>query len=192
MTPVYASVKAVSYVEEGAPVTVREVCTLYAPELDTQPLYTVQLLPGLHKRRSYDALELVDALLQASPLPIDVRLVGAPACSLRTKPAKKRLSLPGIAKAAVIALLLFFGGGMAIINYHTDAGMADAHTTVAQALGGGESGELWMSIAYAAGVAGGILLFAGIGNKKQPNMLELESMEYTQKLEDYEDIGGKP
>lgn len=186
----YASVTNIAYGYIGQKITVRDVCKLYSQTLDVQPYYDLVLCEGLPKRVEVDAIEILGVLSRSVGEDVQIQLMGSDSCSVRIKKQQERAKVSTIVKGVIVALLLFFGGAMTLINYHTDAGMAEAHSIVSQSLGGGEAGEFFISLFYSIGIALGIAIFAGVGRKRsgQPNMLDLETMEYEQKLEDFDDM----
>ena len=105
----------------------------------------------------------------------------------RQKPPDKRWVR--FVKIAIACVVLFFGGAGTIINFHNDVNMADVHHAMTQAIGGENTPDLVINIAYSIGMAAGIILFLFHSpfQKKRglPDPLELKYKEYTDKIMDW-------
>ncbi|MCU6710095.1 stage V sporulation protein AA [Paenibacillus sp. J5C_2022] len=148
------------------------------------PLYEHKKSDG--NRVVIDVLQIVKAVRQAVP-GITVETFGDPQVLLMVaeKPMKPRYVL-----LCISWLLLFFGAGLAIMNFHTDVSMKEVHIRIAE-LVTGERDEhpLWLQIPYSLGLGLGMALFFNhIFRKRfneEPNPLEVELYMYQENLNQY-------
>lgn len=87
-------------------------------------------------------------------------------------------------------LLLFFGSGLALMNFHSDVNMKDTHIRIVELVTGKhEEHPLWFQIPYSIGVGLGMILFFNhIFRKKfneEPNPLEVEMYMYQENVNTY-------
>lgn len=87
-------------------------------------------------------------------------------------------------------LLLFFGSGMALMNFHADVNMPDVQRRITQLITGRAEMHPWLfQIPYSFGVGFGMLLFFNRLFRKrlndEPNPLEVEMFMYQESLNHY-------
>jgi len=87
-------------------------------------------------------------------------------------------------------LLLFFGAGMAIMNFHADVNMRETQIRLVELITGQHVDRpLWFQIPYSIGVGGGMVLFFNhIFRKKfneEPSPLEVEMFMYQENLDNF-------
>ncbi len=87
-------------------------------------------------------------------------------------------------------LLLFFGSGLAIMNFHTDVSMREVHIRIAEMITGRRNEHpLWLQIPYSLGIGLGMVLFFNHLFKKrfneEPNPLEVELYMYQENVNAY-------
>ena len=97
-----------------------------------------------------------------------------------------------ILKVALIFILLFFGSGIAIINFHTDVDMDETMEVIYRTLSGKDnSNPLILSIPYSIGLGIGVITFfnriisKSPRRKKEPGPMEIELYKYDQDMEEY-------
>lgn len=100
---------------------------------------------------------------------------------------------PREAKKSVLIvtwLLLFFGSGLAIMNFHTDVNMKDVHERITELVTGKKTEHpLWFQIPYSLGIGIGMLVFFNHLFRKrfneEPNPLEVELYMYEENVNAY-------
>ena len=90
----------------------------------------------------------------------------------------------------VVGLILFFGAGMAIINFHADVSMRKVHQQIYQlVMGKNKENPLLLQIPYSIGVACGMLIFFNglfdINLDDDPSPLEIEMYLYEDEVNRY-------
>jgi stage V sporulation protein AA len=80
-------------------------------------------------------------------------------------------------------ILLFFGAGLAVMDFHADVAMAKVHRTLYTLLTGKTADfPLWLQIPYSIGLGGGMILFFNRWFTKkinnEPNPLDVEMQTY--------------
>jgi len=133
-----------------------------------------------------DMLHVIRAVSDAEP-GLDVEFVGEPQ-TLVTVAARPRKPLPGM--LALAWLLLFFGSGLAIMNFHADVGMLEVHRRMTELITGVKPERpLWFQIPYSIGVGLGMVLFFNrvIRRKlsEEPSPLEVELYLYQENVDAY-------
>ncbi|WP_270171695.1 stage V sporulation protein AA [Paenibacillus sp. SYP-B4298] len=96
-------------------------------------------------------------------------------------------------------LLLFFGAGLAIMNFHADVSMKEVHQRISELVTGKrQEHPLWFQIPYSLGIGLGMVLFFNHLFRKrlndEPNPLELEMYMYQENVNTYviaEEMGKK-
>ncbi|PZD93474.1 stage V sporulation protein AA [Paenibacillus sambharensis] len=87
-------------------------------------------------------------------------------------------------------LLLFFGAGLAIMNFHADVSMREVHVRITELItGSADAHPLWFQIPYSAGIGLGMSLFFNhIFRKRfneEPSPLEVELFTYQENVNAY-------
>lgn len=133
-----------------------------------------------------DVLQIVKAIRQLEP-DLTVEAYGDPQVlvMIAEKPVK-----PRIAVLILAWLLLFFGAGLAIMNFHTDVSMKEVHIRIVELITGKRTDHpLWFQIPYSLGIGLGMVLFFNhIFRKRfneEPNPLEVELYMYQENVNAY-------
>lgn len=103
---------------------------------------------------------------------------------------KKENPLLILLRVAFSMLLLFFGSALAIMYFHSDVNMNEAHQMVYYLISGKKvSKPVLLSLSYSIGIGTGIFIFFEvynkIKNKDNPGPLELEMHQSEKELRDY-------
>jgi len=93
-------------------------------------------------------------------------------------------------RVALVAFILFMGAVTAIINFHSDVNMSDAHKTIYKVVTGVDSERPYLlQIPYSIGIGVGMSVFFNhIFKKKinnEPSPLEVEMYLYQQNMDEY-------
>ncbi|AZN40667.1 stage V sporulation protein AA [Paenibacillus albus] len=147
----------------------------------------------LHRHRQQDGNRVVIDLLQIVKMIRDavpgtvVDSYGDPQVLVivADEPRKPRLWVLMLAW-----LLLFFGAGLAIMNFHTDVNMKDVHTRITELVTGRKiEHPLWFQVPYSIGIGAGMLVFFNHLFRKrfneEPNPLEVELYMYEENVNAY-------
>lgn len=137
-------------------------------------------------RNVIEALDIIKKLKKLYPT-FQIELVGEPHTLLIIEKIinKKR---PVI--FFICWLILFFGSGLAIMNFHSDVNMYDTQVRIVELLTGKRiERPLWFQIPYSLGIGVGMLLFFNHSFKKrkneEPNPLEVEMFLYQENVNSY-------
>lgn len=91
---------------------------------------------------------------------LDLVLMGEDEVLVEIKSRHETNQLFDILKVALIFILLFFGSGIAIINFHTDVDMDETMEVIYRTLSGKDnSNPLILSIPYSIGLGIGVITF---------------------------------
>ncbi|WP_336771801.1 stage V sporulation protein AA [Paenibacillus sp. MMO-58] len=171
-------------------VTLGQVSRLLAPNEKLEQELSELVLYRHHKgdgnRVVIDLLQIVRVVREAAPQ-LSVEAYGDPQVliMISAKPQK-----PRIAVLIFAWLLLFFGAGLAIMNFHTDVSMKEVHIRIVELLTGKRTDHpLWFQIPYSIGIGLGMILFFNHLFKKrfneEPNPLEVELYTYQENVNAY-------
>lgn len=186
----YLRLKKRIYIKSRQTVTLGQVARLLfdggaaEERLKAIPLYEHGQADG--NRVVIDLLQIVQAIRRHHP-DIAIEAYGEPQTLLMVadKPIKPRYAL-----LVVCWLLLFFGAGLAIMNFHTDVSMKEVHIRIVELITGKrEEHPLWFQIPYSVGIGLGMVLFFNhIFRKRfneEPNPLEVELYMYQENVNAY-------
>ena len=187
MAVLYVGLRASVNRTQNTQLKVGDVAQLFMEGESTAALLDLPLGPVTPGWRAILPVELVQALLSALPEGTEIQMIGEKKCMVQGAPAKrKKRPLERLGTVAV-ALLLFFGGALSLMNFHADVDMPKVHTMISSLVTGeGNAGALWISIPYSIGIGLGVLFFTGLGRRRtNPNFFELEEREYQSKVDKY-------
>lgn len=177
-------------VKPGAVVTLGEVAQMTGGDgglirrLKAIPLYRIQ--PSDKNIVIIDMMHIVRAVLDADPS-LDVQMVGPSQTIVEVVYEKRRFSM---ASFLLVWLLLFVGSAMAIMNFHEDVSMQQAHRHLYQMMTGQSVDKpLLLQIPYSLGLGIGMILFFNHWFRKrineEPSPLEVEMFNYQQAIDQY-------
>ncbi len=133
-----------------------------------------------------DMLHIIKAIHQAEA-GLAVEYIGDPQVLVMVegKPDKPRIPVLIFAW-----LLLFFGSGLAIMNFHADVSMSEVHRRITELVTGTKPDHpLWFQIPYSIGIGLGMILFFNHLFRKrlneEPNPLEVELYMYQENVNAY-------
>jgi stage V sporulation protein AA len=186
----YLRLKRRIYIKTGHEVMLGQAARLLTDDEELEqrlkrfPLYRHRQSDG--NRVVIDLLQIVRALRKEIP-DLTVEAYGDPQVLVMVadKPVKPRYAVLVFAW-----LLLFFGAGLAIMNFHTDVSMKEVHIRIVELITGRRTEHpLWFQIPYSLGVGLGMILFFNHLFKKkfneEPNPLEVELYLYQENMNDY-------
>lgn len=186
----YLRLKKRIYTRPEQRVTLGQAARLLAADAETEQTLK-QLVLYEHRKADgnrvvIDLLQIVKAIREASP-GLSVEAYGDPQVLVMVaeKPVKPRIFM-----LVLSWLLLFFGAGLAIMNFHTDVSMKEVHTRIVELISGKQvEHPLWFQIPYSLGIGLGMVLFFNHLFRKrfneEPNPLEVELYMYQENVNAY-------
>ncbi len=134
-----------------------------------------------------DMLQVVKAIREAEP-GMSIETFGEPHVLLEISPSGE--VKPRIFILVLAWLLLFFGSGMAMMNFHADVNMPAVQHRITELITGRTGSHPWLfQIPYSVGVGMGMLLFFNRLLRKrlndEPNPLEVEMFMYQENVNHY-------
>jgi len=177
-------------VPPGSVITLGQVARLVA---DRETERTLKTLP-LHRTDPADGsmividmLQIVQAVHAVKP-DLTVETFGEPHVLIEISPNSS--NKPRMLALIVAWLLLFFGSGMAMLNFHADVNMPQVQRRIAELVTGHRTSHPWLfQIPYSLGVGLGMLLFFNRLLRKrrsdEPNPLEVEMFMYQENVNHY-------
>jgi stage V sporulation protein AA len=183
----YVGLKASVKKAQGSELKAGDVAELFMEGESTAELGETPLGPVWPGWRAVMPVQVVRALIKELPEGTKIQMIGERKCMVQGVPAKRKKRPLTWLKTAAIALLLFFGGGLTLMNFHADVNMPGVHRMIASLVTGQEdAGVMWISIPYSIGIGLGVVFFTGFGRRRAgPNLLELEEQEYRTKVDQY-------
>jgi stage V sporulation protein AA len=134
-----------------------------------------------------DMLQVVKAIRESEP-GVVIETFGEPHVLLEITPSGK--VRPRKLLLVMAWLLLFFGSGMAMMNFHADVNMPEVQRRIAELITSRSRPHPWLfQIPYSIGVGLGILLFFNRLLRRrlndEPNPLEVEMFMYQENVNHY-------
>jgi stage V sporulation protein AA len=190
MTIVYVRLRRRIVVRPGEVITLGRVARVVAdpgiePKIKQIPLHQVRSDDGT--MLVIDMLQIVKAIQAVNP-ELTVETFGEPHVLIEVSPDGK--IKPNPLKLVFAWLLLFFGSGMAIMNFHADVNMPHVQQRITELITGRPDQNRWLfQIPYSLGVGLGMLLFFNrlIPKRRtdEPNPLEVEMFMYQENVNQY-------
>ena len=136
------------------------------------------------------AIQLIQIVRSISPK-ATVHILGSTKCQIIYQ-RPHSYSIWRILKLVLIGLIVFFGGAIAIMNFHADVDMPTVHSNIYEFATGISDAEYapYVSIPYGIGIGFGFLFVLNIIKRKknkEPSLIELEVHEYENEILDYFD-----
>ena len=146
-------------------------------------LTAIQVITWIHQELGYDLV---------------IEPIGESSALFEPMQSKKENPLLIVLRVAFSMILLFFGSALAIMYFHADVNMTEAHQITYYLISGQKvDNPALLSIAYSVGIGAGIAIyfeiFEKLKNKNNPGPLELEMHQAEKELYDYlkDQEGGK-
>ncbi|XID94210.1 stage V sporulation protein AA [Paenibacillaceae bacterium WGS1546] len=187
---VYVRMRRRAVVRPHSVVTLGDVARLVAEErlqekLRKLPLHTITRQDG--NLLLIDMLQVVQAIREAEP-GTTIETFGEPHVLLEVSPSGQ--VKPRKFVLVLAWLLLFFGSGMAMMNFHADVNMPAVQRRITELITGRAEWHPWLfQIPYSIGVGMGMLLFFNRLLRKrlndEPNPLEVEMFMYQENVNHY-------
>ncbi len=163
---------------------------LSAAEEIKQKIEQILVFPyGFNKPMRLTSVQVV-GLIKEQISNISIIPIGESSALYQPVQQKKENPLLVFLRVAFSGLLLFFGSALAIMYFHSDVNMNEAHQMVYYLISGEKvSKPVLFSISYSIGIGAGIFIFfevySKIKNKDNPGPLELEMHQSEKELRDF-------
>lgn len=189
MKPIlYLRLKKKVKAKPGQPLSIKHLCRLTGKDIPPEVAEIHVTLPRLKNGNYFviDAIDLIQLVEKRFP-ELEVHLVGPHQMLIEVEWSAQR---PSLLFVLLVALLLFTGSGLAIMNFHTDVSMADVHERIVYLLTGTHIKKpLLLQIPYSIGIGVGMVLFFNHLFQRrfneEPSPLELEMFLYQETIEQY-------
>lgn len=187
---VYVRMRRRAVVRPGAVIRLGDVARLVTEkelQIRLEKLALHKVTAGDGNMVLIDMLQVVKAIREAEP-GIVIETFGEPHVLLEISPAGE--VKPRRIVLALAWLLLFFGSGMAMMNFHADVNMPAVQKRITELITGKDGAHPWLfQIPYSIGVGMGMLLFFNRLLRKrlndEPNPLEVEMFMYQENVNHY-------
>ncbi|BBI33138.1 stage V sporulation protein AA [Cohnella abietis] len=187
---VYVRMRRRAIVRPHSVVTLGDVARLVTvgrleERLKRLPLHTISAKDG--NLLLIDMLQVVKAIREAEPGMV-IETFGEPHVLLEISPSRE--IKPRWVILVLAWLLLFFGSGMAMMNFHADVNMPAVQRRITELITGRPDSHPWLfQIPYSIGIGMGMLLFFNRLFRKrhndEPNPLEVEMFMYQENVNHY-------
>lgn len=135
--------------------------------------------------------EITDKVL-AKHKDVNINMLGSPEVLLEIKSFGDNRGIMQFIKVLLVCIIIFWGAGMAIINFHEDVNMVKSIEKVYYTITGNKkSTPLIMTIPYSIGIGVGVITFfsriisRSRRRRKEPGPMEIELFLYDQDMEQY-------
>ncbi|MEW8972641.1 MAG: stage V sporulation protein AA [Tissierellaceae bacterium] len=146
------------------------------------------------KNENWDYIESTDVLnkiLEYDPQ-LNITMLGEYEVLIEIKSREDKNGVLQFLKVLFISIVLFFGAGMAIVNFYEDVNMVASLNKIYYTFTGiSDTKPLIMTIPYSLGLGVGVMTFfnrvvsSSKRRKKEPGPMELELYLYDSDMEDY-------
>lgn len=192
MEKVYISVAKKASIDTELDVLVRDLGEVFCTNEKLRLAINNILIKKKNKEEDWDnitAIQIAQKILGKYP-DIDLDLLGEPEILLEYKSQQIKNPFLGFVKVALVCIILFFGAGLAITNFHEDvntkASMSKLYFTFT---GVKKENPLIMNIPYSIGIGVGVVTFfnrilsQSKRRKMEPGPMEIELYLYDQDME---------
>ncbi len=184
-------IRAKVRVVPGAAITVGQVCELAGDAGLVETVKPLIVARAGGKRRGIMVLSALNVarVVQASVADAQVSLRGGDEVVILVEPPETPAGVFSLMKTALVALVLFLGSALAIINFHSEVSMAEAHSRLYWMITGVRVARpLVMQVPYSLGIGFGIALFfnhfRSLMGRDEPSPLEVEMYLYDRNVQE--------
>jgi len=164
---------------------------LTGPDDIVKKIQQIAIFPyGISSPIRLTAIQVINLIHQVVG-DITVNPVGESSALYEPKQQKKENPLLVILRVAFSMVLLFFGSALAIMYFHSDVNMNEAHQIVYYLISGKNVEKpVLFSVSYSIGIGAGIAIFFEVfeklKNRKNPGPLELEMYQSEKERKEYQ------
>lgn len=173
-------------------ITIKDIAEITAPVSIENSLEKIQVLKiQENKKKNYviSIIDIIKAIHKEYP-DIDVDNVGETHSIIEYSPNEnKENGILTFLKVLSVCCILFAGGGIAIMTFHTDAALPDVLRQLYKMFTGIQTDQpYWIQVPYSIGIAVGIIVFFNHFSSKKitddPTPIEVEMDTYEDSVED--------
>lgn len=189
---VYLTIEKKTSIDMDKDVLVKDLGEVYCLRSELQKSIENIKIKEKNNEEDWDnitALKIAEKVLTICPY-IDLELLGEPEILLEYKSQEDKKPFLEFIKVTLVCIVLFFGAGLAITNFHEDvntrASMEKLYYTFT---GEKKENPLIMNIPYSLGIGAGVIVFfnrvlsSSKRRKKEPGPMEIELYLYDQDME---------
>lgn len=186
---VYLKMKRVSHCYNKEKLFAQDVAEIFGTGPSSRKITLTEVLDLTHIHKTqiiisvFDILEKIKGILGESEIDIDI--VSSNECLVYIgKPPAQQKKWYMLLKVAAVAIVLFIGSALTVINFHEDVGMHKVHSKIYKYITGREfKNPFIIQIPYSLGIGIGMIVFFnhfsnGKIDKNQPSPLEIEVFTY--------------
>lgn len=196
---VYFQFKTYFWKASGEKAHLGDFIEMTATQEVQQKIAQIPIFPyGINSPIRLTAVQVITLIHQNLGEDIVIEPIGESSALFEPKQTKKENFLFTALRVAFSMILLFWGSALAIMYFHADVNMNEAHQKVYYLISGQKVDKpVLLSIAYSVGIGAGIAIyfeiFEKLKNKMNPGPLELELHQAEKELYDYlkDQQGGK-
>lgn len=171
---------------------VRDVAIILAGKEIKESLLNLEILSKKDMNKMYIVVSILTVIEKMKELYPDLAIIPVGESELLVtieKASKEDKKISSYLKIAVVASILFVGTGLAIMNFHADVNMGDAHKVLYKLItGNDENRPLILQIPYSIGIGLGMTLFFNHflpKHSNEPSPMEVEMYLYKQNMDEY-------
>jgi len=174
-------------------IIIRDIAEVVAPEYMKTSIEEIKLMDiqDINKKKYIiSIIDIIKAINDKHP-DMDVSNVGEMDSIVEYYPNKKEENrIFTFLKVISTCLILFAGGGIAIMTFHTDSALPDVLKQLYEIFTGIKTDKpYWIQIPYSLGIAVGIIVFFNHFSPKKitedPTPIEVEMVSYEDNVENY-------
>lgn len=193
-TRVYIDLNKKITIDVDTKVKMKDVGDVFCEDNNIQTKVENLVIYKTKSEEDWDFISTIDVAnkLLESNLNLEPIILGAQETMFEIK--SKEVGSKGfqIMKVIFVSMILFFGAGIAVINFHEDVNMSESITKIYYTFTGIEKTHpLVMTIPYTIGVGLGVFTFfsriisKSRRRRKQPGPMEIEQYLFDQDMEEY-------
>lgn len=176
----------------GQKIKVKDVASVFCTDKVVEKKLLELEIYNVTETKAHDVipvLEIINAIYKYDET-IDVRVIGETEILVDVKKNTNENKVFDIVKTVLICFILFFGAGLAIVNFHADVNMDQSLQIIYHMVTGEENYRpLILMIPYSIGIGTGMTIFFNHTfpkkKKKEPSPLEVEMFMYQKNIDDY-------
>ena len=189
MNKVYFKFKPKLSKLEGERVLLKDIIYITCPNDIRENIANIIVYKdGIYKKGKITAIEVIELISKEAGY-LDIDLIGNDEMLYQPENTKKENKVLSIIKTVFAAILLFSGSALAIMYFHSDVNMIEAHEKLNFLITNKKFVPKLLSISYSIGVGLGMAIFFDVFNfknkKEKPGPLELEFYQNEKELDDY-------
>ena len=191
---VYLLIKSKAAVDIRSNVYIRDIGQIYC---DDKAIKTKVEDLSIYKTKTDEdwicisSIDIIEKIVDRYPN-LEIEIIGQSEVLIEIKTRVQSNKLFQNIKVASIFILLFFGAGMTIMNFHTDVDMDETLEIIYYTLTGQEnSNHLILTVSYSIGLGLGVIIFfnriisKSLRRRKEPGPMEIEVFNYDKEMEEF-------